>query len=644
MMAKPPRGRRWHPIRLIRRLVVSLAYDLLSAVNLAGDGIAAPVERADADQPRRRRRWRVLPAPLLAPLWAVGRLIGYLAAHFRPRHMATLAIHIGRSISGQFHTFLDNLGLLDDTFDGRKGAGRRQLRAVFSVAGIVVWIVPWLRFRAYTLLNQLLYHLGLIKDNVDAQRVWTRYTTWSMLPAVLGAIVAIGLGVGVASTTSVDVDVRYATAAKQAIDDQDYALAALWLTRLVKHEPWQPAYRYELAVTLDSQGEHDQAWALMQTLAPADRAGYPYAHLWLARQLCDNPSPTVADLQAAWRHLSRVLRFNPHAEEVHLLLARVLVSLGHLSDAEKHLKQSAAQDPEMRLLLAAVYAREGKLKQAEKEAKAADQGLSKQLEDKAAEPVRLGLRLADAKVLAGDFAGAERVLSQLELDDPAAAQTRLSQLYLAWYDALGRAGGGSAQRCALLQRSLDTVPWNLPGIERLLQLTKDAPDDAQWAAGVLKKLDWNAAPAEAHMLVGMDQWQAGDHAAARTHLEAAYRASPQDIRAGNNLAWMLAHDDPPELERALALSSRTLDQAPGQPHLLDTRGRILFKLERWSDALHDFEALAAARPEDRQLHEMLADCYAKLGMPELADFQRRLATNTKAPVGSPQRADPPSQQ
>jgi tetratricopeptide (TPR) repeat protein len=621
-------------------MIVFVVFDLLHAVNLAGDGIAAPIEApAGPHRPRRRRRlWRISAAPLIAAMRGTGRLVALLTSQLQLR---TLSI--------QFHAFLDNWGLLDDAIDGRGGLRRRLLRAVRFVASFVVRFVPWLRVGAFLLLSELLYHLGLINDSVDAQRVWTRKTTLSVLPAMLGAILAIGLGARVALTTNIDLDLRYATAAKTAIDDHDHALAALWLTRLVKQEPRQPAYRYELAVSLDGQGEHDRARALMQTLAPNDRAGYPHAHLWLAKHLCDRPSATVGELQAAWRHLKRVLRYSPHAEEVHALLARVLVSLGQLADAKQHLQESAAHDPEMRLLLAAVYAREGKFTLSESEAKAAERGLSKQLENKAADPSRLLLRLADAKVLAGDFGGAQRVLSQLELDDPAAAETRFAQLYLAWYDALGRAGGSAAggntvERCALLKRSLDAVPWNLPGLERLIQLTKQSPDEAHWASGVLDNMDWKTAPAEAHLVMGLDQWQAGDHAAARQHLEAAYRAVPQDIRVTNNLAWMLAHDDPPNLERAMKLSSETLKLAPKQPNLLDTHGRILFKLGRWSEALGDFEALAAVRPQDKQLHTLLADCYTKLGMPELANFQRRLATNTTTPADAARSAEPPSQQ
>ena len=247
-------------------------------------------------------------------------------------------------------------------------------------------------------------------------------------------------------------------------------------------------------------------------------------------------------------------------------------------------------------------------------------------------------------MLAGDYEGAEALLLQIKTDDPALASARRAQLYLAWYDSLSRSGGRTAQRHALLQQAMDAAPWNLPGLERLLELTQSPPDEVAWAAATLDKLDWTKASVEAHILVGMDAWRAGRQAAARQHMEAAFRANPHDIRASNNLAWILAHDDPPELERALQLSSEALSQAPGQPNVLDTRGRILFKLERWPEALRDFESLAPSRPQDKQLHELLAVCYARLGMSELAGFQRRLAANADGGKTPPQTTAKPDKQ
>jgi tetratricopeptide (TPR) repeat protein len=418
---------------------------------------------------------------------------------------------------------------------------------------------------------------------------------------------------------------RYAAAAKHAREAGDDSQAALWLTRLVRLDPLEPDYRYQLAKVLDHQGEHARAWALMEELGPVDEPGYAPADLWLARRLSSGAKVSARSLQAAWQHAGHVLRQTPDSEEARRLSDRVLARLSERDDCEGDLRQSADQDPEMRVLLAAVYARQGKPAAAEHEARLAEKDLSEQISKMPARRRELRLRLADAKVLAGDFHGTEQILTEMELDEPLTARWRLSRLYLDWYDALGSGDGTLVQRCSLLKRALDIVPWSLPAITRLLKLTRQSPAEAAWSSDVLERIDWKAAPAEAHLLVALDEWQQGDLAAARQHLEAAHRADPKDVRAAQKLAQMLVESEPIELSRALGIVDRAITQAPGQPSLLGIRGRILCKLSRWSDALSDLEPLEKRRPKDKQLHELLAECYAGLGMTELAKRQHNLA-------------------
>lgn len=627
---KPRRS--WRPLRSIRRLLVFLAYDLLHALNLVGDGInSTPEPHVSSERSalrRRRRFWRVAALPLVIPLAACWKVLRLLAAGLRVDRLASRSI---KAIPGHFHAFLDNWGLIDDAIDGSSGPRRRMRKGARFILRSGVRIIPWLRRGAFYVLSELFYHLGVLQDSVDVRRVWTRQMTMAVLPAVLGVVVAIGVGIRIAWTSPDEITTRYAELAQEAMDEHDHARATLWLTRLVKLHSLQPDYRYELAAALDGQGLHDRAWALMQTLAPAERAGYPHAHFWLARQLCAQSRPTVGDLQTACRHLMHALEFSPDDRQAHGLLARALMTLGDLKAAEKHLKQAAADDPDMQLLLAALHAREGKSQESEAEARQARDELSRQSGKESNDSDGNRLRLVDALVLTGDFAGAERLLAKIDAPDSAAGALRRSQLYLAWYDWLGRNGGDVGRRRSLLTQAIDAAPWSLPGLKRLLDLKKHPSGDAAWASAALEKLDWSKAPAEAHIFIGMNDWEAGNASSAKQHLEAAYRASPHDVRASNNLAWILAHSEPPELERALKLATDALDEVPGQPNVLDTQGRILFKLGRWSEALRVFESLSPTRPQDKQLHEMLAACYGKLGMPELANFQRRLAANTDPP-------------
>ena len=58
-------------------------------------------------------------------------------------------------------------------------------------------------------------------------------------------------------------------------------------------------------------------------------------------------------------------------------------------------------------------------------------------------------------------------------------------------------------------------------------------------------------PRLVHVLLGLDDWDAGRVDQARIHLEQAYRLDPSAGIVSNNLAWVLANGPDPDLKRAL---------------------------------------------------------------------------------------------
>lgn len=72
---------------------------------------------------------------------------------------------------------------------------------------------------------------------------------------------------------------------------------------------------------------------------------------------------------------------------------------------------------------------------------------------------------------------------------------------------------------------------------------------------------------------------------------------PDNIRILNDLAWILQEHNQ-EYDDALDLINRGLILVPNDIHMLDTRGTILMKLERFSDAKSDFEKLIVLVPSD----------------------------------------------
>ena len=133
-----------------------------------------------------------------------------------------------------------------------------------------------------------------------------------------------------------------------------------------------------------------------------------------------------------------------------------------------------------------------------------------------------------------------------------------------------------------------------------------------------------------HFVLGCRAWQAGETDSALFHLERAYELDEQLGLVANNLAWVLAHQQPPDLERALTIIDSVLERWPDVAQYRDTRGQILVKLERWEDALDDLERALPQMTRNRQLHEALAQVYGKLGQASLAQKHEQLAEDLES--------------
>ncbi len=138
----------------------------------------------------------------------------------------------------------------------------------------------------------------------------------------------------------------------------------------------------------------------------------------------------------------------------------------------------------------------------------------------------------------------------------------------------------------------------------------------------------------AHFALGTAKWMDGGHDDALWHTERALELQPSMADVANNLAWLLAQGDSPDLPRALALIETALAKRPADYRYRDTRGTILMKLRRWNDALADFETiLPLVPPRDRSgVHRNLAEIYDALQKPEIAGLHRIEADRNKQPT------------
>lgn len=237
---------------------------------------------------------------------------------------------------------------------------------------------------------------------------------------------------------------------------------------------------------------------------------------------------------------------------------------------------------------------------------------------------------ADALVLEGlRLAGADASPQVLALRRAA------SELMLMKIDAVEDGSDGDlAKKLLLVAKAIELDADNLRAYGKMLALYQSAssPDDR----GVLiRMLEQQIAEgnsiAIAHFALGSAKWMDGEHDDALWHTERALELQPSMADVANNLAWLLAQGDSPDLPRALAMIETALAKRPADYRYRDTRGTILMKLQRWNAALADFETiLPLVPPRDRSgVHQNLAEIYDAFDKPVIAELHRIEADRNK---------------
>jgi tetratricopeptide (TPR) repeat protein len=469
----------------------------------------------------------------------------------------------------------------------------------------------------------------------EGARPWLiRGVAWSSLPALAAAGLAAATALAASRTDPRSVAAEYARMGSLALEARDYPRARVCYERLAQDAGAGAETCYGLARALEGLGHRGRAARLRARAAPADQPGFAPAHLDEARGLLSRQPTRPEDVVAAERHLRLALAASPPAgAEANALLGQIYAATGRPHQAVPHLVAAAPGLPEMRITLARAYRALDRDDDARREAGLAYREFHLRL---TADPDDLAARLrcAEAGALLDDHASAAAVLEEglARTGDPR-LRSSLASILAAWSDAAARRGR-PGDRLALLGRGLRVDPTSRPLLERLGQVLRDGGPEAASAREALRDLlARGQATSAAHFTLGVDAWMRGDAAAARAHLEEADRLEPGSPLVANNLAWVLARADPPDLGRALKLADLALERQPDARRFRGTRGDVLARLGRWRDALPELEAGLADAPDDPDLHRALADTYDHLGDADMAARHRTIAGAAR-PSGS----------
>jgi tetratricopeptide (TPR) repeat protein len=450
------------------------------------------------------------------------------------------------------------------------------------------------------------------------------------LPALVAGLVLALFAFGLTNVHESAVVNFYSSEAKRFEDERNYDEALICFERLTRMRPLSDSYTYGKARILEAQGHLEQARVLLDILAPRDHPRYAPAHLLLANRALIALNQNPKALEDVEPHLLHCLKLSPGLgveNEVHAMLGKFYVAERRYAEAVPHLEQVYLGRPDVLLPLARTYAILGRAADARKRGMEARDHFVRQLEHEGnADNISVRLDAADAAFFLGDYKEAESLLlNGLARSNEVRLHAALSAVYVEWYKALEKNRDVSDDdRLALLERGLRHAPANPALVDCFLKVLRTGgPKSEQARAALRSTLVGGKAPAVVHFALGMDDWERGHAETARIHLREAVTLAPELLVAANNLAMLLAFGPNPDPAEALQIIDRVIERSPDFAQYRDTRGRILISLKRWQEALPELERALKTYPNDRTIHQALAEVYSHLGMPDIADEHKR---------------------
>jgi tetratricopeptide (TPR) repeat protein len=409
------------------------------------------------------------------------------------------------------------------------------------------------------------------------------------------------------------------------------AMADTCYQRLGAVSPDEPEYSWGMAMVRLAQMQTVAAEAVMTASA---KAGYGPAHLWLGQRRLQTPlaqmTPNVLD--DAEQHLLRAAAWKKSTDRspdveigARSLLAEIYFQRGRRDQAIEELIKVAGARPELRFKLALWLSLDDKRRdEARTHARSAAEAFQKRV-DASIDDHTARFSLIQCHLLLAEFDLAKNHALRggtLARNSEAHAKYRddyarlLYQVLIVEYEFQTFEGKSPAERFALLEGALQLFPNDIALLERLMTFFRQPGEQGDKARKVINDLrDSDRFAPLAYMFLGLDAYRNDNSDEARFYWEQALKRSPSDMPlVANNLAWIVATQEPVDLKRALELIETALraQNASENPHLRSTRGRILARMGRHEEALTDLQKGLPAWLNNPMYVRQLADHYRQL--------------------------------
>lgn len=419
------------------------------------------------------------------------------------------------------------------------------------------------------------------------------------------------------------IDNRYARGAQIATEQKDFELAKTYYRRILGDKNITPRQQYDWAMILAQTGEDKRAFSLIKKIAPDDAMGFGPAHklvaVSIARQM--NPADDPSLLNKLKHHLIASRDLSPEVEQV---WANYYIATEQTDRAIVSLSKAAEKNPTFYISIANLYKQNGQNAESKNALEKAEIAFRRTFRN---DQLDHNGRVAFANVLAllEKYDEAEKYLLQGKRIKPDQFITRsLADFYAMRYDLARRNQVDAQTQMDFLTQAIETDPDYSAIYSRMIQLFKEAresPEQAKKIRNLFEQIvTGNNPTALAHFALSNILWIEDDRDSAEFHLEQAYLINNNFVVIINNLAWVLAHSENPDLERALELAETAVQRAPENPRFRDTLGTVLLKSNEHREAISELQLALKGVPNKNTVHQKLAICYKSLGMNNLAQM------------------------
>lgn len=454
--------------------------------------------------------------------------------------------------------------------------------------------------------------------------------------SAIPALFTIGLVIFVTANALLRDDAikgAYRRAGNDAMVREEFAKAKPYFGRLVNSSGIaRDLDKLNWSIILAQTGQLERSQSILDGLAPDNAVGFAAAHRIKALTLLATLTGQV-DVDV----LSRIRHHLERADEQKSVQiqngwAVYYLSIGQAENAIKFMEGAAEVNPEYLVNIANIYEANGNISGKDRTLERA-KGVYEKILDK--DPLNHSVRILLSAVLVKqnrEEQAEQNLKVGVQLQPDQKIMNALSDFYLMRHDRSVYGGKPFEDQLEFLQTALTFDPNHLPVYERLITQSRihmetDGFDKIQ---NMLEESIVNGkSTALSHFALGNLMYLKGDFKDSQFHMERAYELDAKFLVIANNLAWLLAHNENPELDRAYELIKGVVERRPDDARFRDTLASVLMKLGRTDEALTEFERALPGVQDKKSIHEKLAVLYDQAGKKNLAELHRKKATEMK---------------